>query len=197
MTAKRITIYLMKTHIGPAIRLTLVMLVILVVIYPLVVAGTARLAPGGGKGETVTVNGKVVGYKLIGQAFTQDRYFNSRPSAVDYNAAGSAGSNKGPSNPDYLKTVQARIDTFLVHNPGVNKADIPAELVTASGSGLDPDLSPAGAKVQVARIAKVRGLSAERLMQLVDQQTEGPLLGVFGPAKVNVLALNVTLDQLK
>ena len=197
MTAKRITIYLMKTHIGPAIRLTLVMLVILVVIYPLVVTGIARLAPGGGKGETVTVNGKVVGYKLIGQAFTQDRYFNSRPSAVDYNAAGSAGSNKGPSNPDYLKTVQARIDTFLVHNPGVNKADIPAELVTASGSGLDPDLSPAGAKVQVARIAKVRGLSAERLMQLVDQQTEGPLLGVFGPAKVNVLALNVTLDQLK
>ncbi len=173
------------------------MLVILVVIYPLVVAGIARLAPGGGKGETVTVNGKVVGYKLIGQNFTEDRYFNGRPSAVDYNAAGSAGSNKGPSNPDYLKTVQARIDTFLVHNPGVNKADIPAELVTASGSGLDPDLSPAGAQIQVARIAKVRGLSAERLTQLVDKQTEGPLLGIFGPAKVNVLALNVALDQLK
>ena len=173
------------------------MLVILVVIYPLVVAGIARLAPGGGKGEIVSVNGKVVGYKLIGQSFTEDRYFNSRPSAVDYNAAGSAGSNKGPSNPDYLKAVQARIDTFLVHNPGVNKADIPAELVTASGSGLDPDLSPAGAQIQVARIASVRGLSAERLTQLVDQQTEGPLLGIFGPAKVNVLALNVALDQLK
>lgn len=187
----------MKTHIGPAIRLTLVMLVLLVVIYPLVVAGIAKLAPGGGKGETVTVNGKVVGYKLVGQKFTEDRYFNSRPSAVDYNAAGSAGSNKGPSNPDYLKAVQARIDTFLVHNPGVDKADIPAELVTASGSGLDPDLSPAGAKIQVARIAKVRGVSAERLTQLVDQQTEGPLLGIFGPAKVNVLALNVALDQLK
>ena len=187
----------MKTHIGPAIRLTLVMLVLLVVIYPLVVAGIARLAPGGGKGETVTVNGKVVGYKLIGQKFTADRYFNSRPSALEYNAAGSAGSNKGPSNPDYLKAVQARIDTFLVHNPGVTKATIPAELVTASGSGLDPDLSPAGAKIQVTRIAKVRGLSAERLNQLVEQQTEGPLLGVFGPAKVNVLALNVALDQLK
>ncbi|MVM40649.1 K(+)-transporting ATPase subunit C [Spirosoma sp. HMF3257] len=192
----------MKTHIGPAIRLTLVMLVLLVVIYPLVVAGIARLAPGGGKGETVTVNGgtasrKIVGYKLIGQKFTEDRYFNSRPSAVDYNAAGSAGSNKGPSNPDYLKTVQARIDTFLVHNPGVNKADIPAELVTASGSGLDPDLSPIGAKIQVARIAKVRGIPAERLTQLVDQHTEGPLLGIFGPANVNVLALNVALDQLK
>ena len=187
----------MKTHIGPAIRLTLIMLVLLVVIYPLVVAGIAKLAPGGGKGETVTVNGKVVGYELIGQKFTEDRYFNSRPSAVDYNAAGSAGSNKGPSNPDYLKAVQARIDTFLVHNPGVDKADIPAELVTASGSGLDPDLSPAGAKIQVVRIAKVRGVSAEQLTQLVDQQTEGPLLGIFGPAKVNVLALNVALDQLK
>ncbi len=187
----------MKSHIGPAIRLTLVMLVLLVVIYPLVVAGIARFAPGGGKGETVTVNGKVVGYKLIGQNFTEDRYFNSRPSAVGYNAAGSGGSNKGPSNPDYLKTVQARIDTFLVHNPGVDKAAIPAELVTASGSGLDPDLSPAGAKVQVARIAKVRGLPVDRLTQLVDEQTEGPLLGIFGPAKVNVLALNVALDQLK
>lgn len=187
----------MKSPIGPAIRLTLVMLVILVVIYPLLVAGIARLAPGGGKGETVTVNGKVVGYKLIGQNFTEDRYFNGRPSAVDYNAAGSAGSNKGPSNPDYLKAVQARIDTFLVHNPGVDKSSIPAELVTASGSGLDPDLSPAGAKVQVARIANVRGLPIDRLTQLVDQQTEGPLLGIFGPAKVNVLALNVALDQLK
>ncbi|UFH57090.1 K(+)-transporting ATPase subunit C [Spirosoma sp. KNUC1025] len=187
----------MKTHIGPAIRLTLVMLVLLVIIYPLVVAGIAKLAPGAGKGETVTVNGKVVGYKLIGQKFTEDRYFNSRPSAVDYNAAGSAGSNKGPSNPEYLKTVQARIDTFLVHNPGIKKADIPAELVTASGSGLDPDLSPAGAKIQVARIAKIRNLPAERLNQLVDEHTEGPLLGIFGPSKVNVLALNVALDQAK
>lgn len=187
----------MKTHIGPAIRLTLVMLVLLAVIYPLVVAGIAKLAPGQGKGETVTVNGKIVGYTLIGQKFTEDRYFNSRPSAVDYNAAGSAGSNKGPSNPDYLKSVQERIDTFMVHNPGVNKADIPAELVTASGSGLDPDLSPAGAKIQVARVAKARSLSVERLNQLVDQHTEGPLLGVFGPAKVNVLALNVALDQVK
>lgn len=187
----------MKNHISPAIRLTLVLLVILSIVYPLVIAGVAKLAPGQGKGETVTVNGKVVGYALVGQKFTEDRYFNGRPSAVDYNPAGSAGSNKGPSNPDYLKTVQARIDTFLVHNPGVNKADIPAELVTASGSGLDPDLSPAAAKIQVTRIAKIRAINAERLNQLVDEHTKGPLLGLFGPPTVNVLTLNVALDELK
>lgn len=186
----------MKKHIAPAIRLTIVFVILTAVVYPLVVAGIAKLAPGGGAGEQVIVKGKVVGYTRIGQQFTQDRYFNSRPSAVDYNAAGSAGSNKGPSNPDYLKTVQARIDTFLVHNPGVQKADIPAELVTASGSGLDPDLSPAGAKIQVARIARVRGIAADRLNQLVDAHTKGPLLGIFGPPTVNVLALNVALDAL-
>jgi potassium-transporting ATPase KdpC subunit len=187
----------MKTHLSPAIRLTLVMIVLVAVIYPLVVSGIAKFAPGGGGGEKVTVNGKVVGYALVGQKFTQDKYFNSRPSAVDYNAAGSAGSNKGPSNPDYLKTVQARIDTFLVHNPGVEKPQIPAELVTASGSGLDPDLSPAAAKIQVARVAKVRGIAAKRLDKLVDEQTKGPLLGLFGPSTINVLKLNVALDGLK
>ncbi len=187
----------MKTNLIPAIRLTVVMLILTSVIYPLVVAGIAKLAPGGGKGVTVEAKGRVVGYALIGQKFTDDRYFNSRPSAVEYNAAGSAGSNKGPSNPDYLKTVQARIDTFLVHNPTVKKADIPAELVTASGSGLDPDLSPAAAKIQIARIAKVRSLPAERLTQLVDANTYGPLLGLFGPSSVNVLKLTVALDQLR
>ncbi len=187
----------MKTNLIPAVRLTVVMLILTSVIYPLVVAGIAKLAPGGGKGVTVEAKGRVVGYALIGQKFTDDRYFNSRPSAVEYNAAGSAGSNKGPSNPDYLKTVQARVDTFLVHNPMVKKADIPAELVTASGSGLDPDLSPAAANIQIARIAKVRSLSAERLNQLVDANTSGPLLGLFGPATVNVLKLNVALDQLR
>lgn len=187
----------MKNHISPAIRLTVAMLVLTSVIYPLVVAGIGKLAPGGGAGETVTVNGRVVGYSRIGQKFTKDRYFNSRPSAVDYNAAGSAGSNKGPSNPDYLKTVQARIDTFLVHNPGVQKLDIPAELVTASGSGLDPDLSPAAAKIQVRRVANVRGITPDRLNQLIDEHTEGPSLGLFGPSTVNVLALNVALDGLK
>lgn len=186
----------MKTHLASAIRLTLIMLVLLAVIYPLLIAAISRLAPGGGKGEVVLANGKVVGYARIGQSFTEDRYFNSRPSAVDYNAAGSGGSNKGPSNPDYLKTVEARIDTFLVHNPGIHKSHIPAELVTASGSGLDPDLSPQGAKIQVARIARIRGISTDRLNQLVDNQTEVPFLGLFGPAKINVLHLNLALDAL-
>ncbi|HQY12236.1 MAG TPA: potassium-transporting ATPase subunit C, partial [Ferruginibacter sp.] len=120
-----------------------------------------------------------------------------RPSAVDYNAAGSAGSNKGPKNPDYLKQVQDRIDSFLVHNPGVKKEEIPAELVTASGSGLDPDISPAGASVQVKRIAAVRKLAEATIISLIDKQTEKPLLGFMGPAKVNVLKLNIALDKLK
>jgi len=138
-----------------------------------------------------------VGYALIGQKFTDDKYFWSRPSAVDYNAAGSAGSNKGPTNPEYLKQVQDRIDTFLAHNPGVRKEDIPAELVTASGSGEDPDLSPAAAKVQVKRIAAIRKIDENKIDALIEQHTEGPLLGFLGPSKVNVLKLNVALDELK
>lgn len=187
----------MKKYILPALRLTLVLLVICSLIYPLLIAAIGRLTPGEGRGKTVTVNGKVVGYANIGQKFTDDKYFWSRPSAVGYNAAGSAGSNKGPSNPDYLKDVQAHIDTFMVHNPGVNKADIPAELVTYSGSGLDPDLSPAGAYIQVKRIAAVRHLSEATVRDLVNQHIKGPFLGLFGPSTVNVLALNVSLDTLK
>ena len=187
----------MKKYVWPSVKLTFVLIVLCSVLYPLLIAGVAKLAPGAGKGETVTVNGKVVGYANIGQKFTEDKYFWSRPSAVDYNAAGSAGSNKGPTNQDYLKQVQDRIDSFLVHNPGVKKEEIPAELVTASGSGLDPDLSPAGAKVQVKRIAAVRKLDEAKLISLVDQQTEKPLLGMFGPAKVNVLKLNIELNKLR
>ena len=187
----------MKKYVWPSIKLTLVFIIVCAVLYPLLIAGIAKFAPGGGKGETVTVNGKVVGYANIGQKFTEDKYFWGRPSAVDYNAAGSAGSNKGPSNPDYLKQVQGRIDSFLVHNPAVKKEEIPAELVTASGSGLDPDLSPAGATIQIKRIAVVRKLNESKLISLVNQQTEKPLLGLFGPAKVNVLKLNIELDKLK
>lgn len=186
----------MKKYILPALKLTLVLLVICSVLYPLLIAAIGRLTPGHGQGETVKVNGKVVGYANIGQKFDQDKYFWSRPSAAGYNAAGSTGSNKGPTNPDYLKDVQAKIDTFLVHNPGVKKQDIPAELVTYSGSGLDPDLSPRGAYIQVARVAKSRNLPEDKVRALVDQHVEKPFLGLFGPQKVNVLKLNVDLDQL-
>jgi K+-transporting ATPase ATPase C chain len=184
----------MKKYIIPSLRLTLVFIVLCAVVYPLLIAAIGRLTPGQGKGETVSLNGRVVGYANIGQRFSQDRYFWSRPSAAGYNAAGSAGSNKGPSNPEYLKDVQAHIDSFLAHNPGVKKEEIPAELVTYSGSGLDPDISPAGARVQVKRVARARNMSEEQLNALVDRCTERPLLGMFGPAKVNVLKLNVALD---
>jgi K+-transporting ATPase ATPase C chain len=188
----------MKTYLWPSIKLTLILIVLLAGIYPLVIAGIGKFTPGNGDGETVQYKGRTVGYALIGQKFTQDKYFWSRPSAADYKADASSGSNKGPSNPDYLnKDVKGRIDTFLKHNPGVTKEQIPAELVTASGSGLDPDLSPVGAKVQAARIAKIRGISEQQVLALVDTHTEKPLLGLFGPSKVNVLKLNIALDELK
>ena len=173
------------------------MLIICSLLYPLLIAAVGKLTPGHGKGETVVVNGKVVGYALIGQKFDQDKYFWSRPSAVAYNAAGSAGSNKGPTNPDYLKDVQSKIDTFLAHNPDVKKEEIPAELVTYSGSGMDPDISPAGAYVQVARIAKTRKISEEKIKELIAQHIQKPLLGFLGPEKINVLKLNVALDQMR
>ncbi|HSZ25199.1 MAG TPA: potassium-transporting ATPase subunit C [Cytophagaceae bacterium] len=178
----------MRTHILPALKLTLLCILFFVVLYPALIWGIAVVAaPDGGKGDL----------ENVGQSFTSDHYFWSRPSAVNYNGAGSGGSNKGPSNPDYLKTVQERIDTFLVHNPKVKKAEIPSELVTASGSGLDPHISPNAAKVQIPRIASVRGLSEERLIKLVDENTHKPLLGLFGTSTINVLKLNKALDLLK
>ena len=181
----------------PSIKISILLIIIVSGLYPLLIAGIGKLTPGHGDGETISYKGRVVGYANIGQKFTKDEYFWSRPSAADYKADAGAGSNKGPSNPDYLKDVQKRIDDFLKHNPGVKREEIPAELVTASGSGLDPDLSPAGAKIQVSRIARIRNLPAEQLNTIVESHTEGPLLGLFGPSKVNVLKLNVALDELK
>ncbi len=187
----------MKKYILQSIRLTLILTVILCVIYPLLVAFIGTFTKGQGNGETISVNGKVVGYANIGQKFDKPQYFWGRPSAVAYNAAGSAGSNKGPSNPDYLKDVSNRIDTLLKYHPYLKKSDIPADLVTASGSGLDPDISPDAASIQVRRVALNRHLSEVQISQLVKSQTEQPLFGVFGPQKVNVLKLNVALDALK
>jgi potassium-transporting ATPase KdpC subunit len=184
----------MKKNLLISLKMTLVMIVLCAVVYPLLIAGIGKATPGGGKGKTLSVNGKVVGYENIGQKFTDDKYFNGRPSAIDYNAAGSAGSNKGPSNPDYLQVVKDRIDTFLVHNPGIKKEEIPADLVTASGSGLDPDISPASAYVQVKRVAAVRGLTEDIVKALVEKQISTT---VMGPSVVNVLKLNIALDNLK
>jgi K+-transporting ATPase ATPase C chain len=169
--------------------------VLLAVIYPMAIFGIAQLAPNKGKGETVTVNGKVVGYQKIGQKFDKSNYFWGRPSAVDYNAAGSGGSNKGPSNSDYLAMVQKRIDTFLIVHPYLKKSEIPADMVTASGSGLDPNISPQGALIQVKRVAKERNLSEEKVKALVQAKINTP--AVIGTATVNVLELNVALDELK
>jgi K+-transporting ATPase ATPase C chain len=170
------------------------LILVLGVAYPLLIAGVAHFAIGQGKGRVVTVNGKVVGYENIGQKFTEDKYFQGRPSAVDYNAAGSGGSNKAASNPDYIKTVQERIDTFLAHNPGTLQADIPSELVTASGSGLDPDISPAAAEIQVNRIAATRHIDVAAIHKLIADHTDKSWLG---PDKINVLKLNIALDALK
>lgn len=186
----------MKEHIFPALKLTALLLLLCVGVYPLLVWGIAQVTPQKGKGEIIQANGKHY-YANLGQKNTEDEYFWSRPSAVDYNAAGSAGSNKGPSNPDYLATVQARIDTLLVHNPGVKKSEIPVDLVTASGSGLDPHISVQAANVQVKRIAKIRGIAEPNLEELILTYTEKPLAGLFGPERINVLKLNIALDQLK
>ncbi len=176
--------------------MTLVLLVLLVVIYPLSVWAIAQLAPNSGKGEIVEYkNGK--GYSNIGQNFSKDEYFWGRPSAVDYNAAGSGGSNKGPSNEEYLAVVQSRLDTFLLKNPSVKKSEVPVDLITASGSGLDPNISVESARIQVARIQKARNIATGKLNALIDANMEQPFLDIFGPSKINVLKLNIALDQLK
>lgn len=183
----------MKHYLLPSVRMTLVMLVLCCMIYFGLITLIGKAAPGGGDGETIQLNGRIVGYANIGQTFTYARYFWGRPSAVHYNAAGSGGSNKATSNPEYLKQVQGRIDSFLVHNPGITKGQLPADLVTASASGLDPDISPASAYVQVKRVAAARGLDHARIKTLVDQHIEK---GWLGPDKVNVLKLNVALDTM-
>lgn len=187
----------MKKYIIPSIRITLVLTVLLCIIYPVSIMLIGKLAPGKGDGEQIVVNGKIIGYANVGQSFTKPQYFWGRPSAVGYNAAGSGGSNKGPTNPDYLKDVQKRVDTLLKYHPYLKPGDIPSDMVTASGSGLDPDISPAAAKMQIRRVAANRKIDEQKVAQLVEIHTEKPLLGIFGPEKVNVLKLNVALDQLK
>lgn len=187
----------MKKYLIQSIRLTAVLMLLLCVIYPLIVAFAGGFSKGNGGGEKLIENGKVVGYALIGQSFTEPEYFWGRPSAVDYNAAGSGGSNKGASNEEYLAVVSARIDTLLKYHPYLKKEDIPVDLITASGSGLDPDISEQAAIIQIKRVAANRGLTDETVRELVVKNTTGPLLGMFGPSTVNVLKLNLALNELK
>ena len=186
----------MKKEIIPSLLLSIVCLVFFSGVYPAIIWAIAQVSPNKGEGFTIKDNAGKYYYENIGQKFTDDKYFWSRPSAVGYNAAGSGGSNKGPDNPDYLVQVQATIDTFMNHNPGISKADIPSDMVTASGSGLDPHISVQGTEIQVARIARVRRLDKTKVEELVKAHIEAPMLGM-GPERVNVLKLNIDLDNLK
>lgn len=188
----------MKTNLLPAIKLTIACILVFVVFYASLIGVAAYLiAPNHGRGEIILKNEKIAGFANVGQLFSKDEYFWSRPSAVNYNAAGSAGSNKGPSNQEYLKTIEARIDTFLTHNPGVKTSEIPVDIITASGSGLDPHISPQAARIQISRIARLRKIRPEKISELVDSLTEKPFLGFMGTSRVNVLRLNLALDELR
>ena len=181
-----------------SIKITLAMCVVLFVGYVLVLRLVAWVAsPNDGEAPVVTYNGKVVGAANVGQVFTDSVYFWGRPSNVDYNGGGSGGSNKGTNNPEYLAQVEERIDAFLAAHPYLSREEVPAEMVTASGSGLDPDISPRGAQVQVRRVAAARGLDEAVVQRLVDSLTQKPWLGLFGTAKVNVLRLNIALETLQ
>lgn len=174
------------------------MLVIITgVIYPLTVTGIAQLTMSHrANGSLVTVNGHVVGSELIGQQWTSPKYFHGRPSAVEYDASKSGGSNLGPSNPNLEKRVAERITKVRVENGLAANAAVPADLVTESASGLDPDISPESALLQVQRIATARGLVPSVVEHLVEVHTKKPFLGIWGQSRVNVLELNVALDKL-
>jgi potassium-transporting ATPase KdpC subunit len=190
----------------PAIMLTLMLTLIVGIIYPLVTTGVAQAVfPSQANGSLVCVNGKPIGSNLIGQYWTQPKYFAGRPSVTvnlsgtpaPYEADNSAGSNLGPTNSVLVQTVQQRINQLKKENPDVPPGTpIPADLVTASASGLDPDISVAAAYYQIPRIAKARGMSQASLQQLVNQHIEGRFLGLFGEPVINVLKLNLALDNI-
>jgi K+-transporting ATPase ATPase C chain len=189
----------MMKELRPAFLMLALMTVLTGVIYPLVVTGIAQLLfPAQANGSLIAQDGRPVGSALIGQPFDDPKYFWGRLSATgpfSYNAAASSGSNYGPSNDDLLKAVQGRIEALRAADPG-NEAPIPVDLVTGSGSGLDPHVSPAAARWQVARVARVRGLDPKAVESLVARHTQGRQIGFLGEPTVNVLALNLALDGL-
>ena len=198
----------MLREIRPAIVVLVALTLITGLVYPLAMTGIAQVIfPYRAQGSLLERDGKVVGSELIGQQFTSDKYFHGRPSATTapdpadpnktvaapYNAANSGGSNLGPSNKALIDRVQGDIDKLKQENPS---APVPADLVTTSASGLDPEISPAAAYFQVPRVAKARNLAEDRLRQLVSDHIEGRFLGLLGEPRVNVLLLNLALDQL-
>ncbi len=188
----------MLKELKPALLLLLALTVLTGLLYPLLVTGLAQgLLPIQANGSLIEQNGKTVGSSLIGQPFSDPKYFWSRPSSTSpqpYNAASSSGSNLGPTNPALADALKARIATLKTADQG-NREPIPVDLVTASASGLDPEISPAAAEYQVARIALVRGLEVATLRELVARYTQGRQLGVLGEARINVLELNLALDR--
>ncbi len=190
----------MNSVLRPAFVLLLVMTVITGIAYPLVVTGIAQVVfPRQAAGSLVEKEGKAIGSRLIGQSFSDPKYFWSRPSATGpypYNATASSGSNQGPLNPALTDAVKSRIEALHAADPG-NSAPVPVDLVTASASGLDPDISVAAANYQAARVARVRGLQAAAVQSLIATHARGKLLGVIGEPRVNVLELNLALDALK
>lgn len=186
------------THLRPALVSLALLTLITGVAYPLVVTVIAQIIfPDQANGSLIVKDGKVVGSRLIGQPFDDPKYFWGRPSATSpfpYNATASSGSNQGPTNPALAKAVQERVDALHAADPG-HTAPVPVDLVTASGSGLDPHISPAAALSQVRRVAKARNLDEAKVRGLVEQHTEGRQLGFLGEPRVNVLALNLALDR--
>jgi len=190
----------MFKYLRPAIMSLVLLTALTGIIYPLVVTGIAQVIfPRQANGSLIVKDGRAIGSELIGQPFDDPKYFWSRPSATSPfpdNAGSSGGSNLGPTNPDLQKAVQGRIDALRAADPG-NTTPIPVDLVTASGSGLDPDISPAAALYQVRRVAKARGVPEEAIRGLVEQNIQGRQLGFLGEPRVNVLKLNLALDALK
>ena len=190
---------MLRRQIRPAIVMTLLLCVITGLAYPGLVTGIAQvLFPRQANGSLVEVNGRVVGSAIIGQPFTQPWYFHPRPSAAGagYDATASAGSNKGPTDAKLADTLIAgRVDSLVVAGV-VTKGQVPSDMVTTSASGLDPHISPANARLQVARVAQARNADPSAVQQLVDERTEGRQFGFFGEPRVNVLLLNIALDSL-
>lgn len=190
----------MRTYLRPALVSLVVCTLLTGVFYPLLITGIARvLFPHKANGSLINQNGQPVGSTLIGQQFSDSRYFWGRLSATSpypYNAAASSGSNLGPSNPALDAEVEARINALRAADP-TNTAPIPVDLVTSSGSGLDPDISVAAALYQVPRVARERGMSQELVQSLVEKYTQGRTFGILGEPRVNVLELNLALDAIK